>query len=71
MERVLLPPYVWGAADTNSFDCSGFVSYASKQVGLKFNEDRFTTYSIERNLDSLGGISYTYNTNFRTKSIKM
>lgn len=56
-------PYVWGAAGPNSFDCSGFVSYVFKQVGLKFNADRFTTYSIESYLDGLGVTSYTYNTN--------
>lgn len=56
-------PYVWGAAGPNSFDCSGYVSYVFKQVGLKFNADRFTTYSIESYLDGLGITSYTYNTN--------
>lgn len=56
-------PYVWGAAGPNSFDCSGYVSYVFKQVGLKFNADRFTTYSIESYLDGLGVTSYTYNTN--------
>lgn len=56
-------PYVWGAGGPSSFDCSGYVSYVFKQVGLKFNADRFTTYSIESYLDDLGVTSYTYNTN--------
>jgi peptidoglycan DL-endopeptidase CwlO len=28
-------PYVWGAAGPNSFDCSGLVQWAFKQVGIK------------------------------------
>lgn len=62
-QRHLGKPYVWGAAGPNSFDCSGFVSYVFKQVGLKFNADRFTTYSIDSYLSGLGVTSYTYSTN--------
>ncbi|MGX8850606.1 SpaA isopeptide-forming pilin-related protein [Amedibacillus sp. YH-ame10] len=62
-KRHLGKPYVWGAAGPNSFDCSGFASYVFKQVGLKFNADRFTTNSIESYLDGLGVTSYTYSTN--------
>lgn len=61
-QRHLGKPYVWGAAGPNSFDCSGFVSYVFKQVGLKFNADRFTTYSIDSYLEGLGVTSYTYST---------
>lgn len=53
-------PYIWGAAGPDSFDCSGFASYVFKQVGLKFNADRFTTYSIESYLDGLSVTSYRY-----------
>lgn len=62
-QKHLGKPYVWGANGPNSFDCSGFVSYVFKQVGLKFNEDRFSTYSIESYLDGLGVDSYQYSTN--------
>ena len=62
-QKHLGKPYVWGAAGPNSFDCSGYVSYVFKQVGLKFNADRFTTYSIDSYLEGLGVTSYTYSTN--------
>lgn len=62
-QKHLGKPYVWGANGPDSFDCSGFVSYVFKQVGLKFNEDRFSTYSIESYLDGLGVDSYQYSTN--------
>ncbi len=62
-QKHLGKPYVWGAAGPNSFDCSGFVSYVFKQAGMKFNGDRFTTYSIDSYLEGLGVTSYTYSTN--------
>lgn len=42
-------PYVWGAAGPDSFDCSGLITYAYKEAGLKSLIDsggRFTTYNI-------------------------
>lgn len=56
-------PYVWGAAGPNSFDCSGYMSYIFKQVGLKFNADRFTTNTLEAYFDGMNVSNYRYSTN--------
>lgn len=56
-------PYVWGAGGPNSFDCSGYMSYIFKQVGLKFNADRFTTKTLEAYFDGMNVTNYQYSTN--------
>ena len=48
-EKHLGKPYVWGAKGPNSFDCSGFVQYVFRQVGISapaptYTQEKLGTY---------------------------
>ena len=56
-------PYVWGAAEPNTFDCSGYVSYVLKQMELSLGADRITTDTAIQFLNGKGVTAYQYPTN--------
>ena len=39
-------PYVWGAKGPNSFDCSGFVQYVFRQVGISAPAPTYTQETL-------------------------
>lgn len=48
-QKHLGKPYVWGAKGPNSFDCSGFVQYVFRQVGISapaptYTQEKLGTY---------------------------
>lgn len=49
-------PYVWGATGPDTFDCSGFVQWVYKQVGISLPR---TTYDYEKYIGTKNEISWS------------
>jgi len=62
-------PYVWGAQGANSFDCSGFVYYCMKSIGLNYTRTNANSYAhmsgwnyfSDRSKLSRGDLVFFYN----------